>query len=103
MEINKMVNKINKVKLNISYIKFLEKVKKEKLLSMESKKVRELYKGNVKIKSVLNIDRVNKRVFREELKGVIEKNSELKYKDLKEIGEKLVIKVRNKENNYIEC
>lgn len=99
----KQTQKVSKVKLNINYIQFLDKVKNEKLLTHESKRLRVEYIESVKVKSALNIDRVNKRVFRTELKDAVGKVSQTPYTELKSIGEKLVEKVRNKSTKYISA
>ena len=95
------VKKVNKIKLNINYVRFLEKVKSEKILTKQTPQVREEYVKGVKVKSALNISRVNERVFREELKTLVEKTSKIPYGELKTIGTKLVEKVINKSTNLI--
>ena len=93
--------KVNKIKLNVNYVKFLEKVKSEKILTWDFGRVRTEYIKGVKVKSALNISRVNSRVFREELKALVEKNSKIPYGELKNIGIKLVEKVRNKTHTLV--
>lgn len=93
--------KVNKIKLNVNYVRFLEKVKSEKILTMDFGRVRSEYIKGVKVKSALNIGRVNSRVFREELKTLVEKTTKIPYGELKTIGEKLVEKVRNKTQSLV--
>ena len=95
-----------KIKLNVNYVDFIERVINEKLTNASKEKLVTLYLETVKVKSHYNIKRVNGRVFREPLQSLL-KNELLKREIPKSEFEKtcdlIVTKISEKgeSNNYI--
>ena len=100
------VNKVSKIKLNVNFIDFVERVIKEKLLVKSKSELKEMYLSDVKVKSSNNILRVSDRVKREKLRSVLLKVLKLKGIDFNEfdkISNELVSKIREKKvKNYLE-
>lgn len=87
----------------INYINFVEKVKKDNLINSDGKKVRDLYlKEMDNIKSVKNVDRVEKRIFREEYNKVLNSilnEKKLKMEEFKVLSKEVVRKIRGKNSS----
>ena len=102
----KNIKKVSKVKLNVNFVDFVERVMKEKLLVKDSKSLREMYVECVKVKSYSNINRVSERVKREKLRNVLEKVLKVKgieFEKFDSVSNDLVSKIRERKvSNYIE-
>lgn len=97
------VSKVSKViKLNINYVRFIGDLIKEKVES--ENRIKELYSEKLNLR-FNNIERVNKRNLRKDLKEVLEKvlkEEKISLEDYKSKCEKVVNLSKNKSLNYIE-
>lgn len=102
----KEIKGISKIKLNVNFINFVEKVIKEKLLVKRKEELKVMYINCVKLKSSNNILRVSERVKREKLRSVLEKvlkEKGIEFKVFDKISNELVSKIREKKvGNYLE-
>ena len=98
--------KVSKIKLNVNFIDFIEKILKDKLMVKSRDELRKMYKDSVKVKSYNNINRVSERVKRDKLRNVL--NKVLKEKGIEfnifdKVSNELVSKIRDRKvSNYIE-
>lgn len=98
--------KISKIKLNVNFIDFVEKVIKEKLIVKDKESLKKIYLECVKVKSSVNINRVCERVKREKLRSVllkVLKEKNIVFEEFEKVSDLIVGKIREKKgSNYIE-
>ena len=101
----KNIVKESKIKLNVDFICFVERVMKEKLLVKSKEELKKIYKEMVKVKSVNNINRVYERVKREKLKEILNKvllDKKISFEEFEKVGNSIVSKIKEKKiSNYI--
>ena len=99
------VSKVSKIKLNVNFVCFIEKVIKEKLMSVNKEKLREIYLSDVRVKSYRNILRVSDRVMRDKLREILMsvlKEKNISFEEFENISKKVSEKiVERKVSNYI--
>ena len=103
---NVEVSKVSKMKLNINFIDFVDKVMKEKLLSKNREELGKLYIDSVKVKSFRNVLRVSDRCKREKLRVVLMnvlKEKGIDYIKFNKVSNDIVSKLKDRKvSNYIE-
>ena len=97
--------KVSKIKLNINFIDFVEKVMTQKLMTKDKASLKQLYVDIVKLKSANNIHRVSDRTKRAVLRAALDKVLKAKnisFAQYDTVSSEIVAKIRTKKSNYVE-